>query len=166
MSHNPFGPGLLVCGGYSYRNKKWFFLHEWNENGDEFDSICEIWNPNSSKTKFTEIGHQIDYRKYGTEIESFSRAQAAYASLTYAADEVIFSSGDVDDAGVADVWFLHKYHGKMRATNIGQLSAHIPRWKTWRGNDREGKPLMSNADNAYNNLKSGNNIRDAFFSFD
>ena len=141
MALNPFmAPGLIVCGGYSYRRKKWFFMHEWNEAKNGFDSVCEVWDGRAKR--FTAIGNRIKLNLHESEKESFSRAQALSATITWESNALLILSGDVDDEGIDDIFLLDKPGKSMTATNIGSLAEGIPGWKTWRGRNTEGEPNM------------------------
>ena len=81
---------------------------------------------------------------------------------------MIFTSGDAKEGTDhdADVWLLHKDQQNARtASKIGSMrdgTNGIKYWKTWRGNDRTGKPNMG-----YESWKDykKNSDRDMIFTF-
>ena len=62
MRLNPYGSlfnnqGIIVCGGYSYRRKIWYFLHEKNQAKNGFNSVCEVWDGRAKR--FSAIGNRL-----------------------------------------------------------------------------------------------------------
>ena len=94
--------------------------------------------------------------------------KAAYATLQTGENQLIFTSGDAKEGTDhdADVWLLHKDQQNARtASKIGSMrdgTNGIKYWKTWRGNDRTGKPNMG-----YESWKDykKNSDRDMIFTF-
>ena len=168
MALDPFNSdGLIMCGGYSYRYRYWRFHIKWiYENRNEADVRCEGQTVMSiggrTRTKAYLYGHKIKYN--GGDKSSFDRAQAAYATLPTGENQLIFTSGDTKEGTDhdADVWLLHN---DKKATKIGSMRDGvngIKYWKTWRGNDKAGKPYMG-----YESWKDykRNSERDMIFTF-
>ena len=87
MALDPFNSNsLIMCGGYSYRQRYWRFHIQWiNENRNEADVRCEGHTLMSiggrTYTKAHLYGHKIKY--IGGDKSSFDRAQVRIVFLTF-----------------------------------------------------------------------------------
>ena len=170
MSLNPFNlhypnGGLVVCGGYSYRRKKWFFLHEWNEAKNNFDSVCEVW-PGGDFKRFTPIGDKLKKELAGQEIETISRGQALVTTIEWHKNEMIMVGGDVDDKGDDDILMFHEHKRKMQVTRLDSFRRLSSDWLTWRGKNKEGQPNQGaeKVSGGYSDFNH-NEHRDQLFTF-